>query len=541
MLLLAFAAESSLAGQTPPATPKFTARAELVTVPVVVMDKSGAHIQNLKKEDFIILEDGKEQKISTFEEIQKPATPVWHAPSQPGRFSNVLAGESAPTRLTIIVLDLVNTPFQDQAFARQALLKYLAESLEADQPTALLLIRRSGMKVIQDFTTDPAILIAALRKVTNEKQPLDPASEAPIPTGSDALSQALARLMELERASEQEMESSQRRSAIITTLKVMQQIAQACTGLPGRKAMIWATAGFPFSINETSMVLQEVGPRLPLPTDMVPLYEKTWRALNQAQIAMYPVDIRGLVNPTNVGAETSSVQDSHYGHASWQHLDTLATLQTFADATGGRAFFNSNDLKTAFRKASEDNASYYVLGYYLDRQDKKPGWHKLSVKVHLPGTQVRARNGFFLTQGGPEQTDKSEVEEALVSPLVYTAIPISGQWQEVLPGTETGKKKVIFMLTMPANFAEVEEGNNNHALLEFAAVARTGAGQAAGEMSQTMDIHLKPDSLKMVREHGMDYRGSLNVAPGEYTVHFVVQDRLSGRIGSVSASLKVAP
>ena len=97
------------------------------------------------------------------------------------------------------------------------------------------------------------------------------------------------------------------------------------------------------------------------------------------------------------------------------------------------------------------------------------------------------------------------------------------------------------MLTMPANFAEVEEGNNNHALLEFAAVARTGAGQAAGEMSQTVDIHLKPDSLKMVREHGMDYRGSLNVAPGEYTVHFVVQDRLSGRIGSVSASLKVAP
>ena len=94
---------------------------------------------------------------------------------------------------------------------------------------------------------------------------------------------------------------------------------------------------------------------------------------------------------------------------------------------------------------------------------------------------------------------------------------------------------------MPANFAEIDESNNNHVLLQFVAEARTATGQAAGEFSKTMDGHLKPASVKQIRTHGMDYRGDLILPSGEYTVHFAVQDRLSGRLGSVTASLKVEP
>jgi VWFA-related protein len=543
VLLVAALAPTALAsGQAPSdAGTTFKTRAELVTIPAVVTDKAGVHIQNLKKEDFIVLEDGVEQKIATFEEVQQPTNPVLRAPTQSNHFSNVLTGGAAPTRLTILVLDMINTPFQDQAMARQALVKFLGESLNGDQPIGLLVIRRSGMKVIQDFTTDPKLLIAAVQKLKGERQPLDSASEAALPPANDAMSQTLRRLMELERASEQEMESFERRSAVITTLQVMQQIAQSCAGLPRRKAMIWASAGFPFSINETSMVLKETGARLSLPTDLVPLYEKTWKALNQAQIALYPVDVRGLVNPSYLGAEFGRVEDSHFSHADWQHFDTLATFQTFADATGGRAFFNTNALNAAFQAASEDNASYYMLGYYLDRKDKKPGWHKLGVKLRHKEVKIRARSGYFLTKGGPEQNDKTMMETALTSPLAYTAIPITGQWKEVAESTEPGKKKIGFLLTMPANFAEIAEGDNNHALLEFAAVARTATGEAVGTMSKTVDLHFKPEALKQVRESGLDYHGSINVAPGEYTVHFVVEDRMSGRIGSVATTLRVAP
>jgi VWFA-related protein len=112
------------AGQNPPsAEATFSARTELVTVPVIVTDKSGSHLQNLKKEDFIILEDGKEQKIASFEEIVKPSSPVQPVTKQPNQFSNVLVQGAVPMRLTILVLDLINTPFEDRIYAEQQILK----------------------------------------------------------------------------------------------------------------------------------------------------------------------------------------------------------------------------------------------------------------------------------------------------------------------------------------------------------------------------------------------------------------------------------
>ena len=530
------------AAQTLPATEpqsKFKARAELVTVPVVVTDKSGTHLQNLKKEDFVVLEDGKEQKVATFEEILTPAGPLPRTSPQPNQFSNVVPGESSPTRLVMIVLDMINTPFEDQAYSKKQLLKYLGETLDSSQPISLMVITRSGLKVIHDFTTDPQVLIAALKKIQGQRQLVEEASQEAIPQGGDQLSQEISSLMEFQHQSEQAMESFQRRVAIIDTLEAMQQIAQSAAGLPGRKALIWASAGFPFSINDTTMVLTE-GPRLDSLADVLPLYEKTWKALNQSQIAVYPVDVRGLVNPGFVNSQIRNPRSDYYSRAQWQHLDTLGTFQVFAQATGGRAFYNTNDLSTAFRKAAEDNASYYILGYYLDRTGKKTGWHKLGVKVNHEKVQIRARSGFFLTPPETELNEKTALQLALNSRLAYTAIPITARWQEVQPAAE-GKKKVLFLLILPKNSAEIDEADNNHMSLEFAVLARTGAGTAADENSRTVEGHLKADSVKKIRESGLDYHGALTIPPGEYTVHFAVQDRIGGRIGSVIAPLKVAP
>ncbi|HSS96206.1 MAG TPA: hypothetical protein VLK33_04220, partial [Terriglobales bacterium] len=107
------------------------------------------------------------------------------------------------------------------------------------------------------------------------------------------------------------------------------------------------------------------------------------------------------------------------------------------------------------------------------------------------------------------------------------------------PEREKGKKMAIFFLTMPANFAEIDEGENNHIKWEFAAVAVTPTGSAAGITAKTIEAHLNEESLQKVKMNGVDYRGAIIVPPGEYTVRFAVRDRLSGRMGSVSTSLKV--
>src|ERR1019366_685677 len=92
---------------------KFTARTALVLIPTLVTDKSGNHISGLKKEDFTVLENGAEQKIATFEEITSDAHRL-SRPKSPNEFSNSLPGESSNRRITLMVLDLINTPFMDQ-------------------------------------------------------------------------------------------------------------------------------------------------------------------------------------------------------------------------------------------------------------------------------------------------------------------------------------------------------------------------------------------------------------------------------------------
>src|ERR1700730_5089043 len=146
---------------------KFTARTELVLIPTLVTDKSGNHISGLKKEDFRVLENGAEQKIATFEEITSDAQRL-SRPRNPNEFSNSLASGPSARRMTLIVLDLINTPFVDQAYARKDVLKYLTQSVDQREPTALYTLTRSGIHVIHDFAADPRVLVAALHKVKGD-------------------------------------------------------------------------------------------------------------------------------------------------------------------------------------------------------------------------------------------------------------------------------------------------------------------------------------------------------------------------------------
>jgi hypothetical protein len=223
-------------------------------------------------------------------------------------------------------------------------------------------------------------------------------------------------------------------------------------------------------------------------------------------------------------------------------MDTQATLQTFASMTGGRAYYNSNDLVRNFRDAVHDSAEYYMLGYYLDRSKTKSGWRKLAVKVKRDHVEVRARSGFFVTNTtiDPENSRNSDISSALQSPLDYTSLALVARWDKVEPGKEPGKKHVNYEMHLAGDPALINEADNNHVALEFVALVKTPEGKPIDHPAgQKVDAYLTPEKLSAIRQNGVGYRGALDLAPGEYTVRFVVRDNLSGRIGSVAAPLKV--
>ena len=525
----------------------FTARSELVLVPVIVRDKSGAHIGNLKKEDFTVLEERTEQKIAVFEEVNTTVTRLQRAKLSPGEFSNIVTGPQKPTRVTIIALDGINTSIFDQIYARQAIIKYLSKAVENEETVALIVLTRGGIRVIHDFTTDPSVLKAALAKVQGDSSPV--AENTVQADQEQALEQEEMELQGFADATDfmREAANFQRKLGILATMEALQQVADAFAGVPGRKSLIWASAGFPFSIDPSKPLEGKGFPRESI-SDVMPVYERTWEVLNNANIALYPVDVRGLVTTGPSAAVRVPVNPRNPAAAvmrtSMVHMDTLDTFKRFADMTGGKAYYNTNDLAGAFQQAAADSSAYYMLGFYLDSKDTKPGWRKLEVKVHQSGAHVRAREGFFVTPAtqDPNRSAKSDMRMALASPLQFTALPIDGRWTETAPSPERpGRKRISFQLALPAGLNLGDPSDTNHVVLEFAAVARTATGEDVDQFGKILDGHLKPETMQRLDQAGMHYSGALDLPPGDYSVRFVVRDNLSGRMGSLIAPLKVAP
>ena len=120
-----------LMAQTTQPTATFTSSTELVLIPTVVNDKSGVHIAGLHREEFALKQDGKSLPIAVFEEVKTSSARVRRSEGEHGTFSNFETGGSDYHRLNIIVLDFVNTPFSDQANARNELFKFLSEAAES--------------------------------------------------------------------------------------------------------------------------------------------------------------------------------------------------------------------------------------------------------------------------------------------------------------------------------------------------------------------------------------------------------------------------
>jgi VWFA-related protein len=522
----------------------------LVQVPAVVTDGSGNHVHGLNKDDFRILENGKGQKITVFEEVTASSARPAPTPAPPGTFSNVTFDFQKPLAITVIALDLINTPFLDQEIGRKQLIKFLGETMDSGHAFGLVVIGGKGVKVLAGLNSDPAALIAALKKASGEISPMETfgtdgktvafveGQTSQLTGGISPGEDPASRMRRFIVNADAVQGKYQQDRAIEDTMKAFLSIALSLSGIPGRKSLIWATGSFPFMLDSPSSV---PGGNLAL------LYERAMRALNDAQVAVYPVDLRGVMESPVIADATYSGGMSGpeiAGNAvarGWVQNSSTGSLKNFAEMTGGSAFFNNNDLSAGFNRAADDASSYYLLGYSLGSNDTKPGWRKLQVQVKCKDCTVRARNGVLFTNAtvDPQLTHQADIDFALNSPFDSTGIPVTMQWQPPDPngGKNGDKRKIVFALRLPAT-SVIEETDQNRFDVDFIAQA-TKQGAPAGHAGQTIKGAVPASALDKIKAEGIFYRNSLDLPPGEYDVRFVVRDNLTGKIGSVSAPLKV--
>jgi VWFA-related protein len=523
--------------------PAIKVHTQLVLIPAEVTDSKGNRVTDMKKEDFAVFENGKREEIALFDHITTKAEMIKPVEAPPGAFTNTM--QRGPNRITIFVVDLLNSKTEEQKEARKQILEFLSKSLNEQEPVCLMSIDAKGVWLIHGFSTDPKILMDSLREL--KQQPSDPDKPPKNPEeelyktmagwhskdGQRVKAALEARLSMLRTAVGFEDLSMNER--IRMTLLSLLEIGNAFVGLPGRKSLIWAGAGFPFAANNAAAFAKDWKVGNADGQDLLPLYAQTWRTLEEANIAVYPLDVSELGNPAYAGPGMGEALPEHV------MVDThLGNMENFADMTGGRLCDRSMEAKKCFEQAAADSADYYLLGIYDKSGTEKPGWRKLSVSTERAGLKIRARSGYYVSAGAQAApTEKKLMEMALFSPFEYTGLSLNVQLTGAAPGKKPETKIVRFEYTIPGGAVLVSQDDGNHLKLEFGAVARDASGKMAASFTKVLEGKLSEAQSRQINEKGISFKGEMELGPGEYALSFAALDQVNDNTGSVLAPYKV--
>ena len=288
-------AVAAWAGQPQAPPPVITATTRLVQVSVIAKEKGGEPAAGLKAEDFRVLVDGHPQKISFFSAESTGAPPAASEPLPPNTFTNVLAARGqAVNGITVVLLDLVNTRMADRMFARQQLIKYLEEIQPQDRIGVYVFGGR--LRVLHDYTAD---MSEFQKKLADAKNRLINVSGTEAAGALDREQSEFDAAFAGRGGTQQEREFYMR-DRVMGTLAVFKFIANHLERVPGRKNLIWVSGAFPEIFGYQNMDA--------MAENYIDEVDATVRALSQANVAVYPIDARGLPPPSGFDASRASTR-----------------------------------------------------------------------------------------------------------------------------------------------------------------------------------------------------------------------------------------
>jgi VWFA-related protein len=385
----------------------------LVNVDVTVQDKSGHPIHGLKREDFTLTENKQPQTFSYFEEnsTQTPPAAGPELPPMPsGTFTDYTPVPPNGT-LNVLLLDSLNTPMADQSYVRYQLQQYVKKAKPGTRIAIFGLSRR--LFLLQGFNSDSQVLKNAVEHKllprassllddplgagSTPAAPSELASGA-MPNGADSSSAQLASVVSNMQQFEAEQKAFATQLRVQYTLDAFQDLAHYLAAFPGRKNLIWFSGSFPINI-------------LPDPTikDVFAVMEnndaefrETTSLLSHAQVAVYPVDARGLVAEPTISAASRKGDPKGTGLSAFSQSQSSEhmTMGQLAEETGGKAFYNTNDLATAVQNAIESGSDYYTLTYAPSNRNLNGAYREIHVvlngNLQAVGYRLTYRRGYFI-------------------------------------------------------------------------------------------------------------------------------------------------
>jgi VWFA-related protein len=513
----------------------------LVQVDAVVMDSRNRPVTDLRKEDFVVLQDGKPQVLTNFSFINtkegvartatvKPAPAVKGVKAPPPP-PPIAARPKKINRTVALVVDDLGLSFDSIARVRQSLKKYVDREMQPDDLVGIIRTG-AGMGSLQQFTSNKQILYAAIDHVKyNSLGRVGISSFAPL--------QAVHPDTDID-TTDFDNERAQIFSA--GTLGAIQYVVQGLRELPGRKSVVL------FSENLRLMYGGEPSQRV---QDSI---RRLGDAANRASVVIYSIDPRGLVTTALTAADNTSgrtpQQISQIPMQRSQELfDSQDGMVILAHETGGLFMQNTNDIDGALRHVIDDGDGYYLIGYHpdagtFDLKTGKPKSHNMQVRVKRAGLHVRARSGFFGTSDRESEpvprTRQAQIARAMSSPLGGGSLHL-----RLTTLFSQAEKSGPFLNSMlyfdPKELKFTDEPDDWHkVVIDVVAVTFGEEGQQVDGTDRTWTIRLKGDGYTNVLKQGMVYSIHVPVKkPGAYQVRVVLRDAGSELLGSASQFIEV--
>ena len=555
--------------QEPPAVLKVTTR--LVTVDVVARDRHGNPVRDLAAGDFQISEQSgshrRPQQIASFRLLDRSLGKVPDSERAAlqlpaGVYTNMVTTKSLSAPPTILLVDGLNTDASTQLQLRQKMVRLLS-SAPSEVPLAVFLLGRE-LHLLQGFTTDPQLLrSASARALSLEATNLQARDarddtmshssllekmagvegQSDIPGGPPARANSSAmlarRALELQRFErEQYAESTDLRVKL--TLEALRVIARHVSGYPGRKNLIWLSSGFPLAITpeaNLTMIARFSGVR-DYGTDMAAAAS----ALTDAQIAVYPIDPRGLqtqalYSPETQGKTNPFSEGATLNRETNVRFSTEETQQDLAQQTGGKVCLNNNDLSECIKKALDDSSSYYELTYYPTDNNWHGEFRRISVKTTRPGVQLAFRQGYFarttdstITASNTKDTDAHISQAACNDFLTATSIVVEAS---ALPPDQQGQSKYFLVVDPNALSFGAPDSKDRNTQIELATCMFNAQGLPLQYNRQSIGQKFTETEYQSVKAHGISHSIALVPKPETTRIRFLVCDTRTGMIGSV--------
>jgi VWFA-related protein len=546
-------------------------KTRLVIVDVIALDHKGVPVTDLESKDFTLTEEGKQQTIRSFS-FQQPS----QAPGQPATLVPITLSANRITNmprfktssaLNVLLIDGINVSNTNQKYAREEMLKFLAK-LPAGQPLAVYAMGPK-LRMLQDFTVDPSLLKDAVKKAKDNALGVrsESSNAADLPPGlvqqmPDGMVQQVLRFG-------QEQSINQMDERVRLTLEQLGALARNLAGYPGRKNLIWLSEAFPDYIvpehtdigKATTIATEQQGVIHTYQTQI----DHTADLLSNAQVAVYPVDAGTLANRdayTSLRNDDGngnylgnsarggtrqgrgSAQASEISRASEAVIASHATMSSVADQTGGKAFYNTNNLDKAIRESMDDGSTYYTLGYYPEYKDWDGRFRKIAVKINRPGIKLHYRQGFFAVEPtAPAKQDPKilaiDIGSALdINNPISTALPFQAV---VIPATpQNGNKvQINFGIDPHAIGFELKADGLQHASVDCGVRAYSKSGNALNTQGNTFDAALAPEQYQKVMRMIFPCNQTLELPPGDYLLRLAVRDKNNGLIGTANGSTTV--